>query len=126
MSSAGFVFSQNEPVNYERIINWVGSKFGITLSKAMLSRQLKVLGLSVQLVGKHGTESKRVRVYVTVLGGNRNNLRDFGFFDFDGLKIICLDFVTNSYRLDRQTTVSIIGEKQKKFKKQTQCTRTVI
>ena len=42
-------------------------------------------------------------------------LRESDFFEYDHSKIITLDFVTSSYRSEREKTIGIIGGKQKKL-----------
>jgi len=42
-------------------------------------------------------------------------LHDTAFFIYDPKQIVCVDFVTNSRRLDRERTIATVGSKQQKL-----------
>ena len=73
------------------------------------------MGLSFQLDGARGWKPEMTRdEYVTGYFDFVKQLRDRGFFDYDPNRVVCIDFVTNSCRRERKTTLNIRGAKQKK------------
>jgi hypothetical protein len=74
------------------------------------------LQLSFQLVNRRPVP--RDFFFPDLVNGYFNDLlklRDMGFFSTTKDKFLCVDSVTNSRRLDRETTIGIIGAPQKKL-----------
>ena len=114
---AGWILVQKDCVNFEDVLLWIQEHFNIKLSKAALSVNLRSLGLSAQLVGKRLTKSESFDDYCQGYLEFLLKVRDEKFMDHDPSKIICLDFITNSMRLDQETTIQMIGDKQQKMRR---------
>ena len=112
---AGRIFLETSPVNFDQTIDWIKVNFGIQVFKSIVSRFAKEFGLNVQLTGRRGMTSLDDFDYAQEYLNFLLHLNNLEFFKYDKSKIICLDFVTNSYRLDRQKTISMKGGKQRKF-----------
>ena len=111
----GWVLNREEIVCFEHVRRWIKLNFLIEVSDPTVSRWMKKMGLSVQLVGARGlTPGVTWDEHVTGYFDFCKQLRDTGFFDYDPKKILCLDFVTDSRRRERDSTIGIIGGKQRK------------
>ena len=109
----GWILLQNTKVDLEGVTDWIHENFEILLSKPSVSRNLKRLELTFQLVSTRPTKANSWEEYVSGYFDCLMELQELGFWDFDESRIICLDFVTNSYRLDREMTLNLKGENQK-------------
>lgn len=114
---AGWILSQSSPVDFARTIDWIGAKLLVCVSKSTISRVLRKFGLSVQLTGQRGMRSSTFDEYALGYFKLLCELNVVGLFSFDKPKVLCFDFVTNSYRLDLETTIGLVGENQQKFNK---------
>ena len=97
---------------------WIKVNLGIDVSIATVSRHKDEMGLSFQFTGSRGmkpglTGDEYVLGYFDFVRG----VQQTGFFDYDRKRIICIDFVTNSMRIERQKTLALCGGKQKKLEK---------
>lgn len=108
---------QNTPTDLEKVINWIEESFEVKASPSIVSRFLKNHGLTPQLVGRRGAKAVSFDNYAFGYHSQLLELRELDFFNFDPSRIITLDFITKSYRLDRQTTIALSGSKQQKFEK---------
>ncbi len=94
---------------------WIVANLDVDVSLASVSRHKDLMGLSFQLVGRHGTAPGSTRdEYVLGYFEFVQRLHLELFFDFDPDCVICIDFVTNSQRREYEETLSIIGGKQNK------------
>ena len=116
---AGWILVQNNSVNFEDVLGWIDKNFDVKLDKATLSRHLQILEMTTQLVGKRPRESETFEEYCKGYLDFLLKVRGQGFMEHKHAKIVCLDFITNSYRLDRVTTIQMKGQKQKKIKMKT-------
>lgn len=114
---AGWILTRSFPVDFAQTIQWITAELGVVVSKPVLSRFIREFGLSVQLTGKRGMTSLTFHDYAVGYLNYLLELAEEEFFDFDHSKLVCLDFVTNSHRLDTETTIGMAGGKQQKFKK---------
>jgi hypothetical protein len=113
---AGAFLCSKDPVDLEWAQAWIMRNFNANVSVATVSRILGGLHLSRRLLGgralpKDATfESYVQEYYEFVLARHKDR-----WFQYNPRKIVCVDFVTNSRRLERQTTFQVIRSKQKKI-----------
>lgn len=95
------------------VLTFVKDNFDVTIDFLTASRHLHAMGMSFRLTGDRtmpaGTTDLDVQ-HDFVL-----KLRNEEFFKYDPKKILCIDFVTNSRRLERTKTIALKGSKQKKM-----------
>lgn len=113
---AGAILMQEEKTDLQWVITWIETNLGVGLSLATVSRHLDALDLCFRLTGgrprpKLMTEENYVKEYYNCI----LKLRNEGFFDWDPKKIVAVDCCTNSRRLEREKTISMVGAKQKKM-----------
>ena len=114
----GRVLRQTKPVALEDVQRWIKANLGMDVSIATVSRHKDEMGLSFQLTGSRGTKPGLTQdEYILGFFECVLDLRRTGFFEFDHRHIICIDFVTNSMRIERRKTLGLIGAKQKKLEK---------
>ncbi len=111
----GWALRQQKTVHLETVQRWIVANLDVDVSLASVSRHKDLMGLSFQLVGRHGTAPGSTRdEYVLGYFEFVQRLHLELFFDFDPDRVICIDFVTNSQRREYEKTLSLIGGKQKK------------
>jgi hypothetical protein len=112
----GWALQETKCVNLDRLQQWIDKNLHTPVSAPTISRHKKEMGLSFQLVGARGWKPEMTRdEYVTGYFDFVKKLRDDGFFAFDPNRVVCIDFVTNSQRRERKTSLNIRGAKQKKI-----------
>lgn len=112
----GWALQEKKSVDLERLRRWIEVNFRVDVDVSTISRRKAKMGLSFQLVGARGWKPEMTRdEYVTGYFDFVKRLRDCGFFDYDPNCVVCIDFVTNSRRRERKTTLNIRGAKQKKI-----------
>jgi len=92
------------------------SNFDVRPSIPTVSKRLGAFKLSTRLTGARPmpigmTRDEYVLGYHEFVLG----LHSSGFWNFDPNKIVCIDFVTNSRRRERETTLDFVGAPQKKI-----------
>jgi len=113
---AGAILMEAEKTDLQWVATWIEKNLGVGMAFATISRHLNELDLCFRLTGgrpmpKLMTEESYVKEYYECV----LDLHNGTFFDYDPQKIIAVDCCTNSRRLERVKTVSIIGAKQKKL-----------
>lgn len=113
---AGWILSREEPLDLAAVCRWIFLNFGITVDTSTVSRHKKHLGLSFQLFGSRPMPAGTTRdEYVIGYFNFLKELNDSGFFAFDMDKIVCVDSLTNSQRVERARGINFIGGKQRKL-----------
>jgi hypothetical protein len=113
---AGTILLQEEKTDLQWVVTWITDNLGMGLSLATVSRHLDALDLCFRLTGgrprpKLMSSEQYVEEYYNCV----KKLRDEAFFDWDPKKIVAVDCCTNSRRLEREKTISMVGAKQKKM-----------
>jgi transposase len=106
---AGAILVEVEKVDLQWVITWIEANLGVVLSLGTMSRHLDELDLCFRLTGgrlmpKLMTEESYVNEYYNCV----LTLRNDGFFDWDPKKIVAVDCCTNSRRLERIRTISMV------------------
>jgi len=113
---AGAILCAQEEVNLEWIVSFISKNFDVDYDESTICRKLDKLKLTLQMTGSRPMPKGMLREeYVTIYYNFILHLHNSSFFIYDPKKIVCIDFTTNSYRLERRRTYSISGGKQKKF-----------
>ena len=95
----GWALRQQKTVHLETVQRWIVANLDVDVSLASVSRHKDLMGLSFQLVDRHGTAPGSTRdEYVLGYFEFVQRLHLELFFDFDPDRVICIDFVTNSQR----------------------------
>ena len=122
---AGAILTCTEKTDLQWVLTWIATHFRVKLAFSTVSRHLNELDLCFRLTGGRPMprtmteESYVMEYYECVL-----KLRDTGFFAHDPCKVIAVDCCTNSRRLDRVTTISMIGPSKKNCRLENQSTPT--
>jgi hypothetical protein len=104
-SSGPSFLRQTKPVALENVQRWIKANLGMDVSIATVSRHKDEMGLSFQLTGSQETKPGLTRdEYILGFFECVLDLRRTGFFEFDHRRIICIDFVTNSMRIEKRKT----------------------
>ena len=112
----GAILSQSFSCADEWVQAWIQANFVHKLDPSTISRHLCALRMTVQLTGSRplpkgeSTETLVQEYFETVQG-----LHQRGFFKHPRNKLLCLDFVTDSQRIERTSGRNISGSAQKKF-----------
>ena len=113
---AGWILDRNKKVDYYKVANWMEVNLGVRPHPSTISRHLSDLKLSVQLTGSRPMPENMTRdEYVSGYHAFLLELDSAGFWVYDHSKILCVDFVTNSRRRERETTINLVGAPQKKL-----------
>jgi hypothetical protein len=112
----GWILLKDSKVNYDMAIKWVEEFLGPKVSVQTMSQNLRRLQMRIHLVGKRERKSTTQRDYDQGYLKFLQEVRECDFFNYPHAKILHFDSATNSYRLDRETTLSLVGEGQKKYK----------
>jgi hypothetical protein len=115
----GFLLMNEKATDLKSVQRFCNKAFTVLLSLATCSRYLTELELSIQLVGKRTFKQglsyeQYCKEYYQYLVDTHKS----GFFSIDDADLGSVDFITNSHRLDRQTTIHGIGMNQKKIQGQ--------
>jgi hypothetical protein len=111
----GWILSRPKELDLEAVARWIATNFNKEVSHATISRYIDVMGLSFQLTGRRPSKSETPDDYAQGYLDFLLKLLEVDFFNYDPSLIICIDFVTNSYRLDRKRTIGMKGQKQVKL-----------
>lgn len=113
---AGVILCEKEKVDSVWVRTFVRDNFGHDYSESSISRHVAALNLSYQLTGRRKRKEKvDFSDYVVQYFDFVSLLHNVGFFKGDPRWTLCLDFCTDSRRLDREKTISQKGGKQKKL-----------
>lgn len=107
-----------EPKNTDLqwVLTFVKDNFDVTIDYSTASRHLHAMGMSFRLTGDRTMPAGTTDLeYVQDYHAFVLKLRNEEFFKYDSKKILCIDFVTNSRRLERTKTIALKGSKQKKM-----------
>ena len=116
----GWVLHQNKILNLEQVQRWIKANLGLDVSIATISRHKDAMGLSFRLVSRRGVPFGTTRdEYVLGYFDFVQHLRATLFFDHPPMRIICLDFVTDSRRRELEKALGIKGTKQQKVARST-------
>lgn len=112
----GAVLMAEEKTDLTWAVRFVLAAFDVNLDESTISRHLAKNGLTFRLTCRRTrpanvSEDQYAKQYFEFV----KTLRDDGFFKHDPKRIICVDFVTNSRRLERERTIAMLGSKQKKL-----------
>jgi hypothetical protein len=98
------------------VVTWIAENFNVNVSISTASRYMAKLQMSFRLTGSRPRPATFSAFdYVCEAYEFIKARRDDTWFSYDEKRILCLDFVTNSRRLDREKTIAMIGSKQKKL-----------
>jgi len=112
----GAIFMANEEVNLVWVAVLIDELFDKEPSFSTISRRLQEKGLVYKATGRRGwRKGYCFNDYVVEYYEGLLKLRNLTFFQWDPKKVLCVDFCTNSVRLDRIFAYQLKGEKQKKI-----------
>jgi hypothetical protein len=113
---AGAILLEPKKTDLQWAATWIKTNFDVDVSLATVSRHIAELHLTFRLTGgRPRPQNFSASDYVCQYYEFVKLLHDTGFFNYDPKRIICVDFVTNSRRLDREKTIALIGSKQQKL-----------
>ncbi len=113
---AGAILTEAKKTDLQWVQTWVGDHLGIDLAYSTISRHLNDLDLCFRLTGGRPMPKSMTEIdYVSQYYECVLVLRNTGFFAYDPSKVIAVDCCTNSRRLERDKTITMIGAKQKKM-----------
>jgi transposase len=113
---AGAILLSAEKTDLQWVVTWIRENLDIDVDYSTVSRHIAELQLSFRLTGgrprpKLFSSFEYVQEYYDFI----KSLHDTGFFNHDPKRIVCVDFVTNSRRLEREKTIAMVGSKQRKL-----------
>lgn len=115
---AGWILSHENALELSDVVAWIKANFKGSIDESTVSRHKDDLHLSYQLFGSRPMPKGCTRdSYILGYFEFVKMLHDEDFFNFSPDKIICIDSVTNSQRVERQKGMNIIGGKQRKLAK---------
>jgi hypothetical protein len=119
MILAGWVLEmsdENTPIGLAAYVKQVKLWFNLDIDEATASRYMSKAQLTWQLTGSRPMPPGSTKENYTIEYFNFVKARtDDGFFSVPGHKLVCLDFFTDSRRVERVRTFAGKGGKQKKF-----------
>ena len=114
--AAGAILLATEPTDLQWAATWLKTNFDVDMDLSNVSRHLDALQLSTRLTsGRPRPKNISAEAYTIEYYNFVKGLHDDMFFKYDPKLIVCVDFVTNSRRLERQKTIAMVGSKQRKL-----------
>lgn len=112
---AGWILLSSEIVDLPAVQTFLSTELDRNVSLPTISRSLKLLNLTLKLTStRPRTKNVSANDFAVQYFAYLLQLRESLFFNHDHKHIMCIDFVTNSRRLERRKTFALKGAPQPK------------